>query len=122
MEYKIKETDSQFVIIFNEATPDEYTGKIPYCVFIGDTYHVPYDIEKGNIKYHDVIHIPIKNVDEDTKRILDKISEQEIKPDPQVIDILSAIRQMKESGNENAAEFYAELLEKAGNMAIKALG
>jgi len=74
MTYKIKEIDGEPAIDFGAVSDGYvYIGKIPNCVFENNVYHVLYDTERGNVKYHDVLHISSDDIDEDTKKILDKI-------------------------------------------------
>jgi len=74
MKYEIKEIDGEPVIDLGAVSDGYvYIGKISNCVFENNVYHVLYDTGRGNVKYHDVLHIPLDDTDEDTKKMLDKI-------------------------------------------------
>jgi len=76
--YKIEEVNFQPIIVIGKITPGyrgpntkEYTGKITRCFLTDEAYRLVYEIEEECIK--DILDIPLKDIDEDTKKILDKI-------------------------------------------------
>ena len=76
--YKIKEIDLQPVIVFSVITPGyrgpnvkEYIGKIKRCLLSNEAYRLFYEIEDECII--DFLDIPLKDIDEETRGICDKV-------------------------------------------------